>query len=85
MSKKTSIMKRVLISTFIKQTDIDAIAQARHGAAHSILGLRALTAPNSSGKDVLVISAFIPDADSVTIIDKKTQKPNNHYDCQIKT
>ena len=75
MSKKTSIMKRVLISTFIKQTDIDAIAQARHGAAHSILGLRALTAPNSSGKDVLVISAFIPDADSVTIIDKKTQKP----------
>lgn len=70
MSKTTSTMKSVLTSTLIKQTDIDAIAQARHGAAHTILGLHALT---NSG--VLVISVFNPDADSVTLIDKKTQKP----------
>jgi len=69
MSKKISTMKSVLASTSIKQSDIDAIVQARHGAAHTILGLRALT---SSG--VLVISAFIAGADSVAIIDKKTQK-----------
>ena len=62
-------MRSVLNNTFIKQTDIDAIVHARHGAAHTILGLRALT---DSG--MLVISAFFPEADSVAILDKKTQK-----------
>lgn len=70
MSVKLSTMKSVLNSTLIKQADIDAIAQARHGAAHTILGLRTLT---STGQ--LVISAFFPEADSVVILDKKTQKP----------
>jgi len=63
-------MKSVLNSTSIKQTDIDAIAQARHGAAHTILGLHALTKA-----DFLVISVFFPEAESVVIVDKKTQKP----------
>ncbi len=69
MSMKTSTIKSVLNSTLIKQTDVDAIVQARHGAAHTILGLRVLTKSAH-----LVISAFIPDADSVTILDKRTQK-----------
>ena len=80
MSKQTSAVKKVLSSTLIKQTDIDAIAQARHGAAHTILGLQALTSSNSSSANsssegFLVISVFLPDADSVTIIEKKTKKP----------
>jgi len=62
-------MKSVLSSTTIKQTDIDAIAQSRHGAAHTILGLQTLT---DSGH--LVISAFLPYVDSVEIVDKNTQK-----------
>ena len=64
-----SKVKSVLSSTIIKQADIDAIAQARHGAAHTILGLQTLT---QSGH--LTISAFLPNADSVEIVDKKTQK-----------
>jgi len=69
MSTKMSTMKSVLSSTTIKQTDIDAIAQSRHGAAHTILGLQTLT---DSGH--LVISAFLPYVDSVEIVDKNTQK-----------
>ena len=69
MSNKANVMKSVLVNTHIKQTDVDAIVQARHGAAHTILGLRPLT---DSG--VLVISTFFPEADSVAILDKKTQK-----------
>ena len=69
MSMKTSTIKSVLNSTLIKQTDVDAIVQARHGAAHTILGLRVLTKSAH-----LVISAFIPEVDSVTILDKRTQK-----------
>lgn len=74
MSVKASTMKSVLNNTLIKQTDIDAIKEARHGAAHSILGLQALTNTASSGKKLLIISAFIADADSIAILDKKTQK-----------
>lgn len=69
MSTTMSKVQSVLSSTTIKQMDIDAIAQARHGAAHTILGLQPLT---QSGH--LVISAFLPSADSVEIVDKKTQK-----------
>ncbi len=66
MSSKMSTMKSVLNNTNIKQTDIDAIVQARHGAAHTILGLRALTSD-----DCLVISTFMSNANSVAIVDKK--------------
>jgi 1,4-alpha-glucan branching enzyme len=69
MSSKMSAMKSVLANTYIKQTDIDAIVQARHGAAHTILGMRVLT-----NAGFLVISVFMPDAESVAIVDKKTQK-----------
>lgn len=70
MSVKASTMKSVLKSTLINQTDIDAIAEARHGAAHTILGLQTLTYSSA-----LVISAFAPAAERVEIIEKKTQKP----------
>jgi len=69
MSSKMTISERVITSTLIKRTDIDAIVEARHGAAHHILGLRALT---HSG--ALVISAFIPGADAIEIIEQNSKK-----------
>jgi len=77
MSKKStmkSVLTDTLANTLIKQSDIDAIKEARHGAAHTILGLRALANLDSKGKRYLTISVFIPNADSVVILDKKTQK-----------
>ncbi|MBL4942145.1 MAG: 1,4-alpha-glucan branching protein GlgB [Colwellia sp.] len=74
MNVKASTIKSVLNNTFIKQTDIDAIVNARHGAAHTVLGLQVLANSCLSSKGYLVISAFIPDVIQVTILDKKTQK-----------
>ena len=59
----------------VTQADVDAIAQARHIAAHALLGLQTLTDTRLSGEEKLVIRVFMPDAQHIVILDKKTQKP----------
>ncbi|MGL1956097.1 MAG: 1,4-alpha-glucan branching protein GlgB [Colwellia sp.] len=65
MSDKTALLAK----TDIKQSDIDAIVDAHHGTAHTILGLHALT---STG--VLVISVFNPNAEHISIVTKASGK-----------
>lgn len=75
MSKKINTITRILTNTMTTQADVDAIAQARHIAAHALLGLQTLTDTRLSGEEKLVIRVFMPDAQHIVILDKKTQKP----------
>ena len=75
MSKKINTITRILTNTMTMQADVDAIAQARHIAAHALLGLQTLTDTRLSGEEKLVIRVFMPDAQHIVILDKKTQKP----------